>query len=76
MGLVDDLARIEPSPSGAVPLYRRLRAKLDDNERAAFDEALADLERVSAPQLSRTLREHGHPVSASSIRAWRRGEAL
>lgn len=76
MSLVDDLAGIEPSSTAGVPLYRRLREKLNDEERAAFDAALADPERVSAPQLSRTLRDHGHVVGPSTIRAWRRGESL
>ncbi len=76
MGLTDDLDAIAPTAnSGKRPLYQRLREALNDEERAAFDAALDDPDRVSAPKLAQVLRENGHPVAASSIRAWRRGES-
>lgn len=75
MGLTDELAEIKPvSNSGKKLLYRRLREALNDEERAAFDAALDDPDRVSSPQLAQVLRENGHSVSPGSIRAWRRGE--
>ena len=77
MGLVDDLEAIKPSNHRGSKklLWDRLRDELTEEELAAFDAALEDADRVSAPQLAEVMRKAGHNVAASTIRGWRRGEA-
>lgn len=58
----------EPCIVGAV------RLRLDDDDRAFLEEALADVDTWTAPKLMVLLRDEGHTLSASAIRVHRRGE--
>lgn len=74
MGLAADLAAASTRVGGRQPKVSVLLETLDGPDREALERALEDKDRVSASELARVLRSHGHEISAGAIKRWREGD--